>query len=180
MADELNPFDQIFDALWDLVGDSVPLSLLVKEKNKIKFNKSQDRDPEKQNVQVADMPELVLLSDGASATNLHFSSCGAMCRRHYSFIISTGDLRINLDLNQVEFALQCALFDTQVRLGSLTWRGNQFVKKADWDTLTDGISQEAQNRGLKGWSSVWSNVIEIHIAQESLRDFNDGTAYIAP
>jgi len=178
VANELNPFDQIFDALWNLVDDSIPLAALVKLKNTICFNKPQDRDPQKQNVQVADLPELVLLSDGASATNLHFSSCGAMCRRHYSFIISTGDNRISLFLNQVEFALQCALLDTQTRLGSLTWRGNQFVKKIDWDTLTDGIEQEIQNRGLKGWSSVWSSIIEIHIAQVDLRNFNDGTAYV--
>jgi hypothetical protein len=164
----------VYSALWALAEESRPLDLLVKLGNRIRFDSAYNRDPIKQNVQVSDLPELVLVPLGTNESNLHSSSCSSMVTRTYSWIISTGDYRYVELLAPVEWALFCAMANWKNVLLGLTWNGSTFVKDANLIELTDGFSNTENNRGIKGWSSVWNCQVTMYLTTQHLIDFNEG------
>lgn len=170
----MNPFDLVFDQLWNLAEASAPLDALVRERNRIKFNKTGDRDPLKQTVAVADLPELVLGTNGASAINMHATSCSSMITRRYTWLLSTGDYRVNEILNPVEWAIFCAMTNWKASLGSLTWNSKSFVKRMNFVDVSEGQSDPQLNRGIKGWSALWGCEVEMHFTTSELQAFNTG------
>ena len=171
----MNPFDLVFDGLWAMAERSVPLTSLVKVGNRIKFNKQQVRSVVKESVQVADLPELMLVTEGNGLINNHSSSCSSMLVRNYYWMLSTGDERVSYLLNPVQWALYCAMIDYDTTLGALVWpetNGETFVKKCDWLALSEGLSNSQANRGIMGWSAVWRMSVEFWFTTQQLRDFN--------
>jgi hypothetical protein len=171
---ETDPFTLVFDKLWELAEASVPLAALVKPGNRIKFNKEGERGPLKEAVAVADLPELVLTTTGTSAVNSHSSSCGSSITRQYSWLLSTGDYRFNYKLFPVQFALFAAIIDAEYEIQSLQWNGNPFVLRCFWSALTEGLSNAELNRGVKGWSSLWTFQIDMNFSTNDLRLFSKG------
>ena len=110
ILDEIDPFSQVFNALWALIDNSKPINgytipsssviipPLILPGNKIKFGMPDDRDPTKGNAQDADFPELMLATSGVQDANLNASSCGASIRRQYTWLLTTGDFRTNYRL----------------------------------------------------------------------------------
>jgi len=169
-----DPFSLVFDALWQMVDDSVPLTQLVRLGNKIKFNKQYDRAPLKENVSDADLPELILTTMGVLEANMYHSSCDSLIRRNYQWLLSTGDIRTNYRLFPVQFALFCAMHDWQGVLSSLLWNNKTFIKACRWGTLSEGISNPQLNRGIEGWSSIWNISVDMIFASSDLRAINQG------
>ena len=167
-----DPFSLVFDKLWELAEVSQPLMRLVSPGNLIKFNKAQDRDPLKQQILTADLPELVLTGVGSTEANLLESSCSSKIVRQYSFILSTGDYRITSFLLPVQFALFCALADYQAVLCPLQWKSKTFITQANWVSLSEGMSNPELNRGIKGWSSLWTCMVEMHFSTADLKAYN--------
>jgi len=170
----VNPFDLVFNALWTLAEQSDALTSLVKTGNRIKFNTS-NRDPIKPVVADADVPELILSSEGSSTLNLHSSSCGSMIVKRYTWLLSTGDMRINHHLNPVTWALLCAMADWQSVLGPLQWEDELFCKRFNLIDTSEGQSDPERNRGLRGWSALWRCEVEMHFTTSKLIAFNAGS-----
>jgi hypothetical protein len=169
----MNPFDLVYDALWQMVLDSTPMSELVKPGNIIRYDQT-SRDPYKKEVATEDLPELVLTSEGADDINMHATSCTSMLRRTYAFMISTGDFRLQKILHPVEWALFCSMSDFRSRLGSLQWEGENFVKEANFVSVLNGTSDPDKNRGIRGWSAVWRCRVAMHFRTASLRAYTAG------
>ena len=174
MVDEINPIDQVFSGLWALVDASTPLTALVKPANMIRLDKEKDRDPFKTNVQVSDLPELTLLPDGITNANLLNSTCESMLVHNFTFAIATGDFRVVESLGKVQWALYSALIGWQDSLMQLQWRGLPFVVRANWVSASHGFSDPTKNRGIKGWSALWSCMVEMRFPSVSIRNFNQG------
>lgn len=159
-----NPFDLVYEAICDGVGD------VVSSTNLIRFD-ADTFNPEKETIGDADLPELIVFNDGCKEVNLHYTSSSAKFVRTYTLLISTGDLRLNRRLNPVEWDLVCAVEALRSSIMSLTWMDNRFVKRVDLLSSTSAITDEQRNRHLKGWSAVWSLEIEMifsnsHLTQE--------------
>ena len=174
MVDEINPIDQVFSGLWALVDESTPLKALVKPANMIRLDKDKDRDPFKTVVQVSDLPELTLLPDGITNANLIASTCESILTHNFTFAIATGDFRVVESLGKVQWALYSALIGWQGSLMQLEWKGVKFVKRANWVSTSHGFSDPTKNRGIKGWSALWSCAIDMRFPTISLKNFNQG------
>lgn len=169
----MNPFELTFDALWSLGEASVPLKELVKIGNRIKFN-TNNSDPVKQNVQTADLPELILVSQGGTP-NLHATSCTSEMIRRYAWLVSTGDLRINHLSNPLGWAIFCAMTNWKIHLASLEWQNKRFIKAANLTDVTEGDSDPERNRGIKGWSALWVCEIRMVFTTTDLKVYNSGS-----
>jgi hypothetical protein len=115
----------------------------------------------------ADAPELILASDSA-VVNLRDSSCSSMITRTYSFLISTNDYRIKERLHPVEWMLFVSLANWPTELMTLEWEGKRFVTMANITGATTGLSNTVLNRGIKGWSAIWSLLVQMHFATADL------------
>lgn len=162
-----NPFTQVYNALWTMVSAHKDLDQIVRVGNRIDFGK-EERDVWKRNVSTLDVPEIVLVQD-ATQIKLFNTSSTTMAIREYSWLVSTGDFRINHFLNKVEWLLMIAHLGWKTHMAALTYQGKTFVKRMDFIGATTGASDAEKNRGLQGWSSIWKVQVEMHFVTASLR-----------
>lgn len=173
--DDGNPFEMVYDALWELVDQSVPMSDLVKLGNRISFNRPDDRDPLKVQISSNDKPELMLTTEGTSGVNLQSTSSSTMITRKYAWVLATGDNRLSVGkLYPVEWALLCALCDWVTVLERLTWRDKNFVTRCSVTDVSEGMSDSQRNRGIKGWSTIWKCEVRMDFSTADLKSFNTG------
>lgn len=171
---KVNPFSMTYDALWQMAASHPEFNRLVKIGNRIRYDDS--RDPEKQVVAAADLPEVVLVSESLS-TNLHATSSSSMMTRNYTWLISTGDLRMNELLYPVEWALICAMANWKQVLGALKWKGAHFIKQHDMTAASEGESDSTRNRGIIGWSSSWRCTVQMYFKTNDLiGELSDGSS----
>lgn len=165
-----NPFQLVYDALWQMLAERADLADLVKVGNRIDFGRPETPDPFKRTIAAADLPEVILVPAGMDA-NLFSTSSSSNCVRRYQWLLSTGDLRIHEGLHPVEWAIFCGMADWQTKLTSLEWpanSGRHFVKLADIDTVTEGKSDHEKNRGIAGWSAVWTCSVHMYFSTADL------------
>ena len=152
---EQNPFTMVLTALWDMLLEHPQFVRDVPERNRIRFDSLTDRDPLKDTVAAADMPEVAVVAETVTA-NIMESSSSSRCNRVYSVLVSTGDFRYSAILGQVEWAVFAALTGWKAKLAALRWNGEGFVKNVNVTTARSGLRQSEQDRNLTGWSAVWS------------------------
>ncbi len=169
-----NPFDMVYDALWDLAEGSHLLSSLVKPKNRIKLNGRTDYSPIKDEVSRADLPELMLISTG-SRGNMQNTSSSSMFIRTYEWMIATGNQNVMGGLLDVEWALFCAMCNWPNVINALQWNGEAFCKRTALTTIDTGLADAERNRGIEGWSSLWGVEVEMHFKTSELLEVNTGT-----
>ena len=160
-----NPFDLVFDRLWDLAESHPDVTRLVKPGNRVRFDRPQ-RAPIKEEIADADLPELVLLPDGATFGLLRTSASSSVVKR-YSWLVATGDFRTPT-VNAIEWALFCAMLNAQSVLGALAWEDASFVKRVDLSELTEGFADSERNRGIRGWSAISKVEVEMHFRTATL------------
>lgn len=171
MPIEENPFGKVYEALWEMAMSHVRLADMVPEGNRASYGSlASAMDPVKKVIASADVPELVLVPSGITSGNLHANSSQSMVQRRYSFITSTGDFRARKLIFPIEFALCCALADWKQTLGVLSWHGKTFVKGCNLIDAAEGLAAVEQNRGLRGWSCVWSCSVDFWFDTATLRD----------
>ncbi len=164
-----NPFSLVYTALWTLAEAEPELTSLVALKNRIRYDVTDDRDPEKRTNTDADLPELVLTATGMSG-NLWNTSTTSMVIKRYSWIISTGDFRITERLLPVEWALFKAMHGWKNILSTLVWQDMHFVKRVNLLDIQEGILRPEERRdGPRGWACVWEIEVEMHFNIGSLR-----------
>lgn len=163
----------IYGALWDLAETSVPLTSLVAIGNRVRFDSTKNVDPIKREITQSDLPELMLVATGGSG-NLMETSSSSRFNRTYDWLLATGDLSMTQKLLPVEFALWCALHEWKSVVTALTWNGQPFVKRVSLNSVNNGFTDPERNRGIRGWSAIWSCEVETHFRSEDLRSYNDG------
>lgn len=162
-----NPFTQVYDSLWSLVTDHPDIDDIVKVGNRIDFS-ADKRQPHKNQIATADLPELVLVQGGLRGSLYHTSS-STRCTREYRWLISTGDFRINHFLNKVEWMLFVAHLGWTSTLTSLQYNGASFVKRCEILDAQTGASDPERNRNIQGWSSIWRIEVEMHFKTSDLK-----------
>lgn len=164
-----NPLTKVYDALWSLVEAHPEVDNIVRLGNRVKYNSATDRRPKKSSVSTADLPELSLVSEGGTLRIKNTTSSTKLVRR-YSWIISTGDWRVNHYLYQVEWMIICAMCDWDSVVSALQYDGANFVKRTDVVNITEGMTLPAGQEAISGWTSLWSCEIEMHFRTSSLLD----------
>lgn len=165
-----DPFTLVFNQIWSILENSPLFTADVAVGNRIKYNLNNKRNPFKQQINDSDLPEVVLISTGMDVRLFNTSSTTKIIKR-YSVLLSTGDLRINNLLYQIQWDLVVCLTGWQVLLGQLLWPENtgvSFVKRADILDTTEGLSDPERNRGVVGWSSVMNLEVEMHFNSQDL------------
>jgi hypothetical protein len=165
----MNPFEMIYDALWSMALSSTQLEALVKPGNRVRYDDAARRDPMKQNIMVADVPELHLLPSGCLAANLNHNSCAASITRAYTFTLVTGDLRMTEGLTRIEWQLYCALVDWKATISTLEWEGQYFAKHVRLRDVRNGTTDPERARGLVGWYAVWGCEVDCLFSTASLK-----------
>ncbi len=172
----INPFTMVYDALWELFEQYPDVDNIVRVGNRIKYNESRTGNPLPEHVMDADLPELVLASDGTGQVNLHQSSCTSSITRTFAWLISTGDFRLNARLLPLEWMIFVAMHDFQSVLSALKWDDESFVTRADLLESTNGLSDPDRNRKITGWSAVWRVEVEMHFRHAAILEILDATS----
>lgn len=165
-----DPFTMVFSALWELTLSSPELSTVVRLGNRIRYDEKRQRDPTKKHVGDADLPELVLTCETLTGM-LGSTSSGSEVSRRFSWIISTGDMRVGERLLPIEWSLFRALHRWPEVLGSLRWpstASSTFVKQLTNVNATSGLLNQEHNRGIKGWVSVWTVDVKMYFSRSDL------------
>lgn len=161
-----DPFTLVYSALWDMLEANAEFADMVKVGNRIRFD-IEKRGVLKPDVSTADLPEVILTTFGGSL-NLIDTSSSSKVTRFYQIVISTGDLRLAEYLNPLEWAIFRAMVGWRTTLGALRWKDKSFVKRANVTTGSEGESDPERNRGIKGWSALWTIEVEMHFATADL------------
>ena len=165
-----DPFQQVYDGLWDFAELNPRLMNVIKPGNREKYDKWIGM---KKDVSSSDLPELSLMTDGA-VTNMQNTSTTSYTARRYRWVISTGDFRVCL-YNQICWELFRAMIPWHIALCSLYWPEdfpeNRFVKKAELLNLEEGTLRTLQNRGIRGWSSIWGVQVDFYFCTNTLINY---------
>lgn len=160
-----DPFSIVHDALWFMIERNPDIQSLVKDKNQIKFDKQSSK---KDQINDADLPELVLLAGGANPGKYDNSS-NTSITKGYIWAITTGDFRITEVYNKVAWELFRSMVDWSIVLCALTWNGDRFVNNFRLISADEGDMMESQNRGIRGWSAVWTCEVDMSFCTNNLR-----------
>lgn len=150
----VDPFTEGYTALWALLENHAGFTGLVRAGNRVKFTGNK-RDPVKQEVQEADLPEVRLVPAG-SVIHLWHTSNGSSAVQHYSAQLATGDLRLDAALFPVKWEIVKALSKSDpAHYVNGYWLGLAHVKKVGpVHESTQGILDAELNRGKPGWAEV--------------------------
>jgi len=164
-----DPYTMVYDALWTCL-ETDEFKALVKDTNRIKYtDQGALRRPEKDMITEGDVPEVMLISGGCSYWDLRASG-GASVTKTYSIVVTSGN-RL-LDTGQffpIQWAITKAMYNYETVLGALTLDTEEFVKKMSLVPTEVGLSEDENNRDLKGWSAVWSSQVMMWFTNTILR-----------
>lgn len=156
-----NPFSMVFSALWTALLNHPKFTTDVKDRNRIRFDSETDRDPLKDQVQAADLPEVAIIASTGNG-NLHDTSSSTKMVRQYALMVSTGDYRYSEILSRVEWYMLAALLGWKSQIATVEWNGQKFVKRVNIVSTQAGMSDPRLNRNITGWSTVWAVEVEMH------------------
>jgi len=172
VAEECPPA-QVYDALWGLVEGSAYFQSLVKQGNRIKFNKQSFIPPDKIEISTTDVPEVTLVANQSQA-NLQGNSTASKLVFNYEWWISTGDVNVIRGILPVTWAIWCAMANWKNVLPLLKWSGQPFVKRYDFITGSVLLTDSEKNRGIRGFSSIWGCEVEMWFKTDDLITQNSG------
>lgn len=168
----LNPFQQVYDKLWEMAENDDRLTDVVKMRNRITFGDPKKSAPLKTQISSADFPELMLLPAGAQEINIQNTSSNSKIVKNYSWVINTGDFRTT-KLFPVEWALFALTHKWHTELTTLMWETatDSYVKKVNFVGWREGQSEENQKQRTThhGWSAVLDIFVEMHFTASHLR-----------
>lgn len=166
MAD-LDPFTQVYDALWAMLEARAGITKMVRLKNRIKFTGS-NRDPIKDQISYRDLPEMILVP-GTGIPHLQRTSNSSSMLETLEIRVATGDQRIGEILYPLKWEVYRALSTWETLLLALTWNSKTFVRLVRPTSVQDGVAQADLNRGIKGWSTLWACEYEMWFATADLQ-----------
>ena len=169
-----DPFTLIHDALFGIVRDSKAVQLAVTNYKKNLVGGNESRLPRLDTVRASDLPEIYMTTTGLEG-QVSFSSATVDFMRSFEFRITTGDQRPNKFLYPVEFSMLCALTEANFGqvLRQLEWYGQKYVTDVELVGIEEGMESE-DNRGVKGYSALFSIDARLSLGRQSLIKFNAG------
>ncbi len=163
-----DPLSLVYDALWDTLEAHRGFRDLVKEGNRVKFT-GRNRDPLKEQVSVADLPEVRIVV-ASTPLDLNATSSTSFVTAVYEVGIATGDQRIDAVLFPVMWEIIRALSQEELgaRMKSLEWDAATFVVTTEVGMASIGTSDVDVNRGIKGWSVVWPVSVKMSFGKAAI------------
>jgi len=162
----VNPFVQVYNALWDLLEAHAGLTDLVPVGNRIKMV-DDNRDPIKDQISSADVPELRLVPIGGTP-HIFRTSSSSSCIKRYEIQISSGHQTVEM-LYNVEWEILRAMMSWIPTLMDLTWEGKKFVKLVRPGEMPEGVTSQDLNRGIVGWSTLWACEVTMWFHSDDLK-----------
>jgi hypothetical protein len=159
-----NPLNLIHNGAWAAAEADTELSTLVLPGNRIKLA---ERAELKKNIQDADLPELIFIPRSGIG-NFTATSSNVGFEMTFDWLLSTGDLRVNYRLYPVFWSLYRSMAAFQATAGSLQYKDKKFVTGVFFQNASIGESDPERNRGVSGFSSVFSLMIRMSFPKGGL------------
>lgn len=160
----LDPFSQVYNALWKMVNRNKNLNDYLPKGNRIRFEHESDVDTAKSDAQ---MPELALLCGGGSFGGKDNSTTRSVTR-NYLWALTTGDFRINPVFNKISWELFRSMVDWSCVLCNLTWCDCNFVQECRVVSADDSFLPQSLQENIPGWSSIWQVEVDFAFNYNSL------------
>jgi len=139
-----DPFTQVYDKLWAILEANTGFTALVKKGNRIKLSGDKE-DPIKKQISDADTPEVLLTVTGGELYQRRTSTL-SLHTKQYSFVVTTGTLRVNKKLFPIEWAIMRAFDSSLDKNLGLTFVTGFRPGNSRWI-----IDDDPQMRGRLGW-----------------------------
>lgn len=163
-----NPFDIVYSELWKCVLEHNQADALLKAGNIVRFDEDKNRRPLKDKVSTTSLPELILMPSGMNG-NYHNTSSTTKLTKRYTWVLTTGDMRLQKALNPISWLIFVTHVQNQHRLiNEVQYNGRNFIKRLDLVDSTDGQSELQRKLNIKGWSSVQAIEVEMHFPKNDL------------
>ena len=159
-----DPFSLTYDLLWRLVERNNKLREYLSIGNRIKYD---EHSSVKREVADSDLPELALLSGGASETERNSSH--RYITKNYTWVIATGDNRINVVYNRIAFELYRSMVDFECEACKLEWCDCRFIENINITSVDEGTSFNDLERGISGWAALWNIEVRMVFSFQSLK-----------
>jgi hypothetical protein len=166
---EKDPFSKIYDALWATLDADAEFVCRVRPQNEIRYAGTA-RNPEKEDVQPADLPEVRIVAAGWRQ-NLYATSDTTSVVRCWQIQVRTGDRRLEAQVYPVEFEIlrAFAAWDTVAGgLKGLAWNGQDLRCVPVFRT---GCEETLDPRAasIAGWTAVLTVSVEIWFSTAGLK-----------
>lgn len=161
-----NPITLAHDQLWAHIDALAELDH-VKKNNRIKYNAERTQAFAKKNVQVADLPELMILPEGLDGL-LVASSAHSEINWRAAIITSTGEKSHSVYLAQVQWYLWKVLYQLNAFRGAISYRSKPFLVNVLVIDSVSGLTDPQYNRGIEGWSSILRVQFQLRIPRTFL------------
>ena len=150
MSDD--PLSITYSYLWSLVEAYPPWADMVRTGNRLHLD-GNSRNPFKETLKAADLPQVTLLPTDAN-NNLHSNSSSAVIVQNFTIGLYAGDLRVNESFFPLKFYTLQALACFRLNLGDVTWKDYPFLKKVEVPQSTDTITEFDATGNIMGWDSL--------------------------
>lgn len=158
-----NPLSDVYATLWT-AAKAHPVISTLNASNFVQFN---SRQPIREQLQAADLPELMLVSTGGTSS-LSSSSSSTRLSKRFDWILTTGDMRVDEFLFPLSWALLEAMLVARLSLMQLTWAEQRYVKRVQEIQIREGESEAARRINVRGWVAVQSIEVEMHFHTATL------------
>lgn len=169
---EQDPFSQAYNALWLMAEQSKRLCSMVRPGNRIKFNQQSHLPVDKEEIGEADLPELILIASQLNG-KIRGTSSGSSALMQFQWVLSTGETALVTRCLPIVWAVYAAMVPWPQTALQILWREKPFIKRVDLLDATFGLTDAERNRGLRGWSSVWSCEVEMYFQSTDVIETND-------
>jgi hypothetical protein len=168
-----DPFTLCYGELKSLAQASPRLTSMVRPGNQIWYNDPGRVPPDKDQVGEGDLPELALVVTGLDAA-LRSTSSGSYATLTYQWQAATGDPNVERLLLPLLWAVYAAMCPWPSTAPQLLWNGQPFIKEVKMTEASLGLSDAARNRGIGGWSALWSTQVVMAFKTQDVIDSNAG------
>lgn len=124
----------------------------------------------------ADLPEILQLATLVTP-QMSFTSSAVGILATYDLMVNSGSWNLSTKFNPLRWALICAftdmLFSNEVH--NISWNDKKFVTDMDFLGGSVGLSDVSENRGIEGWSAVFSFTATMTLNRADVIAFNQGT-----
>lgn len=162
-----DPLSLVYDSIWTMLEAHADFASLVKVGNRTKFSGT-NRNPMKEEILTADRPEVRLVAT-SSRMHLQRASNSSTWDVTLSLQVATGDQRLDYKIYPVMWAVFRALSTWETHVKTLTWNAKTFVHLARPQESTEGVDLPDMNKGIIGWSTIWSYEVQMHFTTADLQ-----------
>lgn len=151
-----DPFSLTYSALWDLVENHQGLSELVREGNRIKWDRAAEFDPRKPATTYGSTPELMLVPDFFD-TQVEMDNTGTGISRRFNWVIVTGQKMLNTALFPVEYQLLLCMKGGRSSIVS------EVPELFNMEIVRGSATIPERTRTDVSWTSVWTIKLDFQI-----------------